>query len=64
MERAERMILLGIAFFGFAFVVPVLWVMLGLTAMTAAGIGASGPRGMIRAQGLAVLFASVLRTTL
>ena len=30
--------------------------------LTAAGIGASGPRGMIRAQGLAVLFASVLRT--
>ncbi len=30
--------------------------------LTAAGIGASGPRGLIRAQGLAVLFASVLRT--
>jgi hypothetical protein len=30
--------------------------------LTAAGIGAAGPRGMIRAQGLAVLFASVLRT--
>ena len=30
--------------------------------LTAAGIGVSGPRGMIRAQGLAVLFASVLRT--
>jgi len=30
--------------------------------LTAAGIGASGPRGAIRAQGLAVLFASVLRT--
>ena len=30
--------------------------------LTAAGINASGPRGMIRAQGLAVLFASVLRT--
>ena len=30
--------------------------------LTAAGIGASGPRGMIRAQGLAALFASVLRT--
>ena len=30
--------------------------------LTAAGIGASGPRGTIRAQGLAVLFASVLRT--
>jgi len=30
--------------------------------LTAADISASGPRGMIRAQGLAVLFASVLRT--
>jgi AcrR family transcriptional regulator len=30
--------------------------------LTAAGIGASGPRGMIRAQGLAVLFGSVLST--
>jgi AcrR family transcriptional regulator len=30
--------------------------------LTAAGINASGPQGMIRAQGLAVLFASVLRT--
>jgi len=30
--------------------------------LTAAGIGSSGPRGMIRAQGLAMLFASVLRT--
>jgi AcrR family transcriptional regulator len=30
--------------------------------LTAAGIGSSGPRGMIRAQGLALLFASVLRT--
>jgi AcrR family transcriptional regulator len=30
--------------------------------LTAAGIGASGPRGTIRAQGLAMLFASVLRT--
>ena len=30
--------------------------------LTAAGINASGPRGMIRAQGLALLFASVLRT--
>jgi AcrR family transcriptional regulator len=32
--------------------------------LTAAGIGASGPRGMVRAQGLSVLFASVLRTWL
>jgi len=30
--------------------------------LTAAGIAASGPRGMIRAQGLAALFAGVLRT--
>jgi len=30
--------------------------------MTAAGIDAAGPRGMIRAQGLAALFASVLHT--
>lgn len=30
--------------------------------LTAAGIGASGPRGMIRAQGLAALFCGVLRT--
>ncbi len=29
--------------------------------LTAAGIKASGPRGMLRAQGLAVLFAAVLR---
>ena len=30
--------------------------------LTAAGINASGPQGMVRAQGLALLFASVLRT--
>jgi AcrR family transcriptional regulator len=30
--------------------------------LTAAGITASGPRGMMRAQGLALLFGSVLRT--
>ena len=30
--------------------------------LTAAGIGASGPKGMVRAQGLALLFANVLRT--
>jgi AcrR family transcriptional regulator len=30
--------------------------------LTAAGIGASGPKGMLRAQGLAMLFANVLRT--
>jgi AcrR family transcriptional regulator len=30
--------------------------------LTAAGINASGPKGMVRAQGLALLFANVLRT--
>ena len=30
--------------------------------LTAARIGASGPKGMVRAQGLALLFANVLRT--
>jgi AcrR family transcriptional regulator len=30
--------------------------------LTAAGIGAAGPRGMVRAQGLALLFGTVLRT--
>src|SRR6202000_388046 len=30
--------------------------------LTAAGISASGPKGMLRAQGLALLFANVLRT--
>jgi CDP-diacylglycerol--glycerol-3-phosphate 3-phosphatidyltransferase len=35
MERAERMILLGIGFFGSAFIIPVLWVMLGLISVTA-----------------------------
>src|SRR5262249_42152879 len=30
--------------------------------LTAAGINASGPRGMVRAQGLAALFGGVLRT--
>jgi AcrR family transcriptional regulator len=29
--------------------------------LTAAGIGASGPKGMVRAQGLALLYANVLR---
>ncbi len=37
MERAERMILLGIGLVSTAVFVPVLWVMLGLTAMTAGG---------------------------
>ena len=35
MERAERMILLGIAFLDSAFLVPVLWVMLVLISITA-----------------------------
>jgi phosphatidylinositol phosphate synthase len=35
MERAERMILLGIAFIDSAFLIPVLWVMLGLITVTA-----------------------------
>jgi len=30
--------------------------------LTAAGIGASGPKGMVRSQGLALLYANVLRT--
>jgi AcrR family transcriptional regulator len=30
--------------------------------LTAANVGAAGPRGMVRAQGLALLFAGVLRT--
>ena len=30
--------------------------------LTAAGIGAAGPKGMVRAQGLALLYTSVLRT--
>ena len=37
MERAERMILLGIAFISASFLVPVLWVMLVLTSATALG---------------------------
>jgi CDP-diacylglycerol--glycerol-3-phosphate 3-phosphatidyltransferase len=37
MERAERMILLGIAFLSAAFLVPVLWIMLVLTSATAVG---------------------------
>src|SRR5665213_1874456 len=37
MERAERMILLGIGFLSASFLVPVLWVMLGLTSATAIG---------------------------
>jgi len=37
MERAERMILLGIGFISASFLVPVLWVMLVLTSATAVG---------------------------
>jgi CDP-diacylglycerol--glycerol-3-phosphate 3-phosphatidyltransferase len=37
MERAERMILLGIGFLSPLFLVPVLWVMLALTVATAVG---------------------------
>jgi CDP-diacylglycerol--glycerol-3-phosphate 3-phosphatidyltransferase len=37
MERAERMFLLGIGFLDSAFVVPVLWVLLGLISLTAIG---------------------------
>ena len=37
MERAERMILLGIAFISASFLVPVLWLMLVLTSATALG---------------------------
>jgi len=37
MERAERMILLGIGFLSVSFLVPVLWVMLALTSVTAVG---------------------------
>lgn len=37
MERAERMILLGVALLANAIFIPVLWLLLVLTAMTAAG---------------------------
>jgi CDP-diacylglycerol--glycerol-3-phosphate 3-phosphatidyltransferase len=37
MERAERMILLGIALLSTAILVPVLWVLFGLTTLTAIG---------------------------
>src|SRR3984885_7632560 len=37
MERAERMILLGVGFLSAMLLVPVLWVMLGLTMATAVG---------------------------
>jgi hypothetical protein len=44
-----------------AFVLNGLAVRSQLWMLTAADIDASGPRGMMRAQGLALLFASVLR---
>jgi len=37
MERAERMILLGVGFLSSAFLVPLLWTILTLTGITAAG---------------------------
>ncbi|MDE3008000.1 MAG: CDP-alcohol phosphatidyltransferase family protein [Acidobacteriota bacterium] len=37
MERAERMILLGVGLLAMPLFIPTLWVMLGLTAMTALG---------------------------
>jgi len=37
MERAERMILLGVGLLSYTIFIPMLWIMLGLTAMTAAG---------------------------
>ncbi|MGH9046946.1 MAG: hypothetical protein ACRDVW_06490, partial [Acidimicrobiales bacterium] len=49
MERAERMILLGVGFLSAALLVPDLWVLLGLTSATAIGRfvrvwrGAEGP---------------------
>jgi len=37
MERAERMILLGVGFLASFLLVPILWVLLGLTLLTAGG---------------------------
>jgi CDP-diacylglycerol--glycerol-3-phosphate 3-phosphatidyltransferase len=37
MERAERLILLGVGLVATPVLIPVLWIMLGLTAMTAGG---------------------------
>src|ERR1039457_3044945 len=37
MERAERMILLGVGLLATQIFIPVLWIMLALTAMTASG---------------------------
>ena len=47
---------------GLAFALNALAVRSQTWMLTAADIDAAGPRGMIRAQGLAMLFASVLRT--
>ena len=47
---------------GLAFALNALAVRSQSWMLTAADIDAAGPRGMIRAQGLAMLFASVLRT--
>jgi AcrR family transcriptional regulator len=47
---------------GLAFALNALAVRSQQWMLTAADISASGPRGMVRAQGLAVLFAGVLRT--
>ncbi len=47
---------------GLAFALNGLAVRSQLWMMTAANISASGPRGLVRAQGLALLFARVLRT--
>jgi AcrR family transcriptional regulator len=47
---------------GLAFALNAMAVRSQTWMLTAADIGAAGPRGAIRAQGLAMLFASVLRT--
>jgi AcrR family transcriptional regulator len=47
---------------GLAFALNALAVRSQQWMLTAADIGAAGPRGMVRAQGLAMLFGSVLRT--
>jgi len=47
---------------GLAFALNALAVRSQQWMLTAADIDAAGPRGMVRAQGLAILFASVLRT--
>jgi AcrR family transcriptional regulator len=49
---------------GFALALNTLGVRSQQWMLTAAGIGAAGPRGFVRAQGLALMFAGVLRTWL